>query len=172
MKQNKKIKDEMEIYRKIPSLIKNDKSPLGQLILQENLISIKITFLLISVNSFLTRSTLKQFETINKLDTNCIPAIVINYKKHTLGDLKRKLETYFSMTEKDLILDITNYINERNTITHNIVSLGDEKLIYKKSQELIILGEAIIKNIDRLAQAATLNDGIMTFGEEYSTYKQ
>ena len=173
-KEEKKIYEEtlkeINFYETFPEIIEKEKSNLGKLLLQENLIFSRIIFLLHAIRLFIELSVANEFDEnkslkeIKGISIN-IPDNKVLFKEFTLGRLIGLLKIFLNSKTK-IISNLDIYNAKRNDLTHKIfLKYKSSNKIKTEAKELIKLGKKILKEIKLLDQDFTTNDRILA--EQY-----
>lgn len=169
-KKNKKMKNNKKndqiIYNKLvkkaefinnfSNIIKNERSPLGKLLLQENYIFFNIINLLHNIKLTINYSIKNEFDNNKKLNSVGyalikLPGEKILFNNYTLGKIIQLLKQFIN-SDSNIIKKLDKYNKNRNELTHKMFEkYNDIKIIRKDARKIIIDGEKILKNISRLS---------------------
>ncbi|HNV96954.1 MAG TPA: hypothetical protein PKL13_01395 [bacterium] len=152
---NKLVK-KAEFINNFSNIIKNERSPLGKLLLQENYIFFNIINLLHNIKLTINYSIKNEFDNNKKLNSVGyalikLPGEKILFNNYTLGKIIQLLKQFIN-SDSNIIKKLDKYNKNRNELTHKMFEkYNDIKIIRKDARKIIIDGEKILKNISRLS---------------------
>jgi len=144
-----------EFEKTFPNEIRKEKSFLGKLLLQENYIFFKVIRLLIIMVNFINISDIflknKYLSKVNKIRIN-LPKKDKFSQNYTLGELIGLLKI-FKIEGSTIIEKLKEYNTNRNKLTHKMFDkYSDIKLVKKDAKKLIICGDKILDEINKLIE--------------------
>ena len=133
---SKKLVNKLVVHQMVNKGALNNESKFTQLLFQENVISRRILSLLNLVEVIINNS--QQITKIKITDKDT--------EKYTLGQLKILLTKHFN--KKDLIDDLSKFIEYRNNITHKLLKYDNYLKISSDCIRATTYGEKVIHSLN------------------------